>query len=144
MRSPLGREAHENRAEILETLCDLIGCFEEIGGQFPDSRRPDVLRINKSKQMLVVGDAKNSESPNTKATLARLFGYLRWVRAHIARKGRIAVFALCCKRTSDVTAWQNSVMSLASELDLSPSFAQARALTPHDALVCCVFVALEP
>jgi hypothetical protein len=143
MKSLVGRDAHEYRVEVLKVLSDLIGCFEEIGGQFPDSRRPDVLRINKSKHLLVVGDAKNSESPNTAATLARLFGYLRWVRAHIARTGRIAVFALCCKRTSDVTRWQNSVASLASELDLSPSFVQPCALTRYDALLCCVFVDAE-
>src|SRR5437773_213074 len=144
MRFPVGRDAHEYRVEILRVLSDLIGCFEEIGGQFPDSRRPDVLRINKSKQLLVLGEAKNSESPNTAATLARLFGYLRWVRAHISQRGRIAVFALCCKRTSNVTAWQNSVACLASELDLSPSFVQPCALTRHDALLCCVFVAAQP
>jgi hypothetical protein len=139
MRFPVGRDAHEYRVEVLEVLSDLIGCFEEIGGQFPDSRRPDVLRINKSRQLLVVGEAKNSESPNTVATLARLFGYLRWVRAHISRRERIAIFALCCRRTSNITAWQNSVASLAFELGLSPSFVQTRALTPHDALLCCVF-----
>jgi hypothetical protein len=144
MRLPPGREAHEYRVGVLRVLSDLIGCFEEIGGQFPDSRRPDLLRINKSRQLLLIGDAKNSESPNTAATLARLFGYLRWVRAHIERKGRTAIFVLCCKRTSKITAWQNSVVSLASELDLSPSFVQRCAITPHDALLCCVFVAAEP
>src|SRR5438046_10455473 len=120
MRFPAGRDAHDDRVEVLKVLSDLIGCFEEIGGQFPDSRRPDVLRINKSRQLLVIGDAKNSESPNTSATLARLFGYLRWVQAHIARRGRTAIFALCCKRSPSVTAWQYSVTALASELDLTP------------------------
>jgi hypothetical protein len=135
---------HEFRVALLEALSDLIGCFEEIGGQFPDSRRPDVLRVNKFKQLLLVGDAKDSESPRTAATLARLFGYLRWVQAHVARKGRVGIVVLCCKRTSEVNAWKESIVSLASELDLTPSFVQFSTLTRHDALVWCVFAGVEP
>jgi hypothetical protein len=132
-------DAHEFRVGHLQVLSDLIGCHEKIGGQLPDGRRPDVMRIDKRRKLLVVGDAKASESPNNLATLARLLAYLRWIEAHVARKERVGVFALCCRQGARTICWQRSITLIASELDLKPISIRVAALTSSDAVVCCVF-----
>jgi len=133
-----GRALHEFRVMLLKTVSDLLECFEDFGGQLPDSCRPDVLRINRAKEMLLIGDAKNTESPTSSATLARLFGYLRWVKAHV-RRGGMALFVLCYGRNTGPTSWQDSVRALASELELACSFVSCCHMSRDDHLLCCVF-----
>jgi len=136
-----GSNDHGRRVQFLEVLGDLIGCFQLIGGELPDGRRPDVLRIDRTRELLLLADAKSSESPYCTATRARLFRYLQWVRSYVDRPRRIAVFALCCPPLPHMHVWKNVVMTLASDIALYPKFIGSYVFTRDYALICFIFAA---
>jgi hypothetical protein len=109
---------HNSMALFLDALAILVGCRDSIGGVLPDGKRPDVLRIDLDREILFMGDAKNTESTGNKETLVRLLSYLRWLASHIAKSDRIGIFAICFVERADSTKWENAVLMLAREIDL--------------------------
>lgn len=108
---------HNSRALFLDTLALLLGCKGSIGGMLPDGRRPDVLRIDKEHEILFIGDAKNTEAPCFKESQIRLFGYLRWLAAHVTKENRIGLFAICFGEKADSAGWEQTVLMLAREIN---------------------------
>ena len=109
---------HEYRVQFLNTLAMLLGCKETFGTEFPDGKRPDVLRVDSKGGVLFIGDAKNTESPKCQATQARLLEYLSWLSAHVSRDGRVGIFAICFGRDSDTQGWKETICSLAHQVSL--------------------------
>lgn len=116
--SPSGRRRHDERAEFLACLATMLGCWEEVGGELPDGRRPDVLRVDSRRNVLFVGDAKHTEGPSCSATLGRLQEYLRWASVHVRRRDGIAVFAVCFGRSQDETGWVHAGTALGREVGI--------------------------
>jgi|GEM_PF-5470848 len=107
---------HGQRVQFLNSLAVLFGC-QDLLIQFPNGRRPDVLRLNRARGVLFIGDAKHSESPQCRSTQARLQEYLKWLSVHV-RKGGIGVFALCFGRALDAPGWRETVAMLGREIEL--------------------------
>ncbi len=112
---------HEQRVAFLGTLADLMGCNEVFGGEFPDGRRPDVLRTDSRLSVLFVGDAKHTESPGNLETQIRLQTYMRWLAAFVERGAGIGIFALCFGKEAHTYGWQSTISLLAREVGLEPS-----------------------
>ncbi len=113
-----GLKGHNSKALFLDALAVLVGCRDSIGGMLPDGRRPDVLRIDLDREILFVGDAKNTESTGNKETLVRLLSYLRWLAVHVTKRKGIGIFAICFAERADSVKWENTVLMLAHEIDL--------------------------
>lgn len=137
--------AHDSKAHFLDTLAALIGCKEGIGGALPDGRRPDVLRINRRRRILFLGDAKHTESPTDKATQARLLGYLRWLSAHVNTQQGLGIFAICFGREADTYRWIETIYMLGCEADINFTWHGVRQFEPglitvwfvsHTSLLC--------
>ena len=111
---PIGGELtlHERRTRFLEIVADLIGCLEPIGGEFPDGRRPDVLRIHTERGVLFIGDAKHTETPGCHETRVRLAAYLQWLRAHVRRSAGPGIFVLCFGVSGHTPAWIATILEL--------------------------------
>lgn len=111
------QEVHELRVDFLDALAILMGCEDALGAALPDGSRPDVLRVDSTRRVLFVGDAKHSESPGNRETQARLLRYMRWLSSHV-QGGGIGVFAVCFGRDSDTAAWVETLAMLCSEAGL--------------------------
>ena len=109
---------HNSKALFLDALAILVGCRDSLGGVLPDGKRPDVLRIDLDREILFMGDAKNTESPGNKETLVRLSRYLRWLALHVTKKNRIGIFAICFAKRADAIKWENAMLMLAREINL--------------------------
>jgi len=107
--------AHERRTTFLEGLADLLGCTERLDGILPDGRRPDVLALDSRREILFIGEAKDTETPGARATQARLQGYLRWLAGHATRPSGVGVCAVCFGREADGRAWLETLVTLAKE-----------------------------
>ena len=112
---------HNGKVLFLDSLALLLGCKESIGDILPDGRHPDVLRIDRKREILFMGDAKNTEAPSFKETQLRLLGYLRWLASHVTKKNRIGLFAICFGRKADSVGWEQTVLMLAHEIDFACS-----------------------
>lgn len=106
---------HETRVAFLHTLATLAGCHTVYGSALPDGRRPDVLRLNRWRNILFIGDGKDSESPRCNATLARLAGYFLWLRVHVRNRGGAAMFAICFGNRRHREAWLSTLTRLAAD-----------------------------
>lgn len=111
---------HEHRRSVLDNIAVLAGYAESPGQQLPDGVRPDVIRINASRRMMFMGDAKHSETPGCTATEERLLSYFRWARAFVLSGGTL-VFAVCYGRLSDSAGWLRLLCRLCEEVELTPS-----------------------
>ena len=85
---------HEERRRTLDALAILGGCREPLLPFFPDGRRPDVLRFDRARRHLFVGDAKDTETPGCRDTRVRLGLYASWLQANALVAG-IGTLALC-------------------------------------------------
>lgn len=110
--------SHNARVEFLNSLATLMGCTQSLGGQLPDGRRPDVLRIDSERGVLFIGDGKHTETPHCVATQARLLGYLRWLKGHVQRPGSTGIFAICFGNPLDADGWAHTLSTLAHEANL--------------------------
>ena len=108
---------HDARVQLLDSLALLIGCCERIGAEFPDGRRPDVIRKNTERHFLFIGEAKNTETSGCTATWARLQVYVKWLAVH-ALNGGTGMLALCVGRDSPTEGWMKMVTVLSDEADL--------------------------
>jgi hypothetical protein len=97
---------HERLVSFLDDVAVLLGCIQTLNGELPDSTRPDVIRLNTNKQFFFLGDAKNTESPNSPNTQHRLQNYLVWLSSFIeGGENRKAVFAICSNKGEDSGLW---------------------------------------
>jgi len=109
---------HERRVHFLESLAGLLGCTGQVP-YLPDGRRPDVLALDTRRRLLFVGEGKDSETPNCRATQARLQRYLQWVAAHLRHRSASAVCAVCFGREGDARAWLEVLPMLAAEVQVT-------------------------
>lgn len=102
---------HEERRRTLETLAILGGCREPLLPFFPDGRRPDVLRFDRARRHLFVGDAKDTETPGCRETHIRLSGYAAWLRANalVAGTGTLAL----CHPPGSALRWRELLETIA-------------------------------
>jgi hypothetical protein len=107
---------HNGRVFFLDTLACLVGCKESIGGMLPDGKRPDVLRMDSKREVLFIGDAKNTEAPSFKETQVRLLGYLRWLAAYVTKENRVGIFAICFGEETESAGWVQTILMLAHEI----------------------------
>lgn len=110
---------HNCKVEFITTLAELLGCRGQMGNEFPDGRRPDVLRIDLRRCILFVGDAKHTESPGCKATQSRLREYLHWLSVHVSRESRLGIFTICFSKESEIPKWIKTVSLLGAGVDLN-------------------------
>lgn len=108
-------EIHEDRANFLDNLAVLAGCTEKIGHELPDGLRPDVMRIDRSRNTVFIGEAKNTESPGCNATKSRLRHYIRWLAVQTKRRRGMALFGICHARLTDGLGWINTILHLARQ-----------------------------
>lgn len=118
---------HEHRKNVLDSIAVLAGCAESPGYQLLDGVRPDVMRLDTSRRMMFMGDAKHSETPGCAATEGRLLNYFRWLRAFVLSGGTM-VFAVCFGRAHDGAGWLQLLCRLCNEVGLVPSDAACNQL----------------
>lgn len=109
---------HDKRVRFLESLAGLLGCTRHVP-YLPDGRRPDVLAIDARRRLLFVGEGKDSETPNCRATQARLQRYLGWIAAHLRHGSAAAVCAVCFGREGDARTWLDTLTMLAAEVEVT-------------------------
>ena len=131
---------HDRRVCFLESLAGLLGCVGRVP-YLPDGRRPDVLRIDTRRRLLFVGEGKDSETPNCRATQARLQRYLEWVAAHLRDGSAAAVCAVCFGREADARGWLDVLAMLAAEVRVT--FVREGFLRFEPGLLVAYAVALE-
>jgi len=107
--------AHEMKVGLLDTISMLIGCRESIANRLPDGKRPDVMRIDRRRGILFLGDGKNTETPGNLDTQVRLMEYIRWLSAHLGFPKRIGIFTICFGRGSDAVGWVETISMLTNE-----------------------------
>jgi hypothetical protein len=111
--------AHEDRVRFLDSLAVLVGCHESVGQEFPDGRRPDVLRTDSRRGVLFMGDAKCTESPCSRSSQSRLLAYLRWMEIHVGNAGHMGVMAVCSGAGKESSGWGATIQLLACEAGLT-------------------------
>lgn len=111
--APNPSERHERRVEILAGLAQLTGHHADLGA-WPDDTIPDVLRADLSRRRIYVGDAKASEYPGNRDTVARLSGYVAWLAVAV-RAGAMASLMLCAPGQQEAEGWGRVVDLLPGE-----------------------------
>lgn len=127
--------AHEDRVRALETLAVLAGAAipAEIGGECV----PDVARISADGAVLLVADAKATETPGCEATARRLLRYIRAVRPMV-EGGVVVRLAVCHGDPRQQKEWQRRLSLLATSAGLATAERPATATFDADTLVTWV------
>lgn len=105
---------HEERRRTLDALAVLGGCRDSLLPMLPDGRRPDVLRFDRCRRHLFVGDAKDTETPGCRETRRRLSAYASWLRANALVAGS-GTLALCHSADHDRERWLAVLEAIADE-----------------------------
>jgi len=136
VQTPSGKLAkHDSLVVVLDTVAILSGICERLPlRSLPDGARPDVLRLDRLRNILFIGDAKNSETSGDRATQLRLRTYLSWLAAFL-RRGGCGVFGLCFEHATSATGWVDTVLMLTNELSMSPPDFDVRFFPPNVTLV---------
>jgi len=79
----------------------------------PDGSVPDISRWNRKRSILLVGDAKDTETPGNSATQQRLLGYLAWLATYASAPRGIAVLLICIRGRREAASWSEELNSLA-------------------------------
>ena len=112
------RSRHEELVRLLDAMAHLIGCVEGFGGYLPDGRCPDVVRLDRRRNVLFVGDAKDTETPGNTATQCRLLAYVRWTKAFVESRGGIGVLAVCIDDKTESDRWLRLLNTLGHEVGI--------------------------
>lgn len=107
---------HESRVDTLAALADLAGYTVEV--RLDSHLNPDVTRLHRSSARLLVGDAKATESPENRATRARLTGYAE--RCASWRRAGFEVSLAVCHGEDQAGAWQACLGVVSSLARLGP------------------------
>jgi hypothetical protein len=68
---------HDSFVAVLDAVAILSGRCERLPLNFlPDGSRPDVLRLERQRKVLFIGDAKNGETSGNRTTQLRLRTYV--------------------------------------------------------------------
>jgi hypothetical protein len=136
-------QPHDYRTRFLEALATLIGCQESFGRELPDGRRPDVMLMDSTRNVLFFGEAKHSETPGNVTTRARLQRYLHWLSTHVMRRAGVGIFAVCFGQEEDANYWYETVSLLGSEVGIVPDIQKVERFGPGLVLVWFVFLPKE-
>lgn len=120
---------HERRRELLDSLALLAGCSQRVA-TLPDGTVPDVLRWRPSDGLILVGEAKATETAGCASTRGRLRGYLGWA-AHSGRNHG-ALVAVCHDHAGDT--WRTVLAGLCDSSGLPDPTSGCLALGERDAL----------
>src|SRR5688572_22846386 len=93
---------HERRLSFIEALADLLGCTTTV--VLDEDCRPDVVRVDMRRVRLLVGDAKDTETPSCDATRQRFERYAQHASPW-AEAGFAVVFAICHDRRWEAVRW---------------------------------------
>jgi hypothetical protein len=110
---------HNTNATLLGDLAILLGCSVDLGGRFPDGKRPDILRAKLDDGILFLGDAKHTETPGCALTRVRLRGYFRWLAPNCVE--RLAIVALCFTNPRHRVGWMRRLIELGESFELTVS-----------------------
>lgn len=110
---------HEHRRHWLDAIAILEG-FTLGLPVLPDGSIPDVLRVDPRRRWLFVGEAKDTESPGSADTGARLHRYATW----LAPNG--GVFAIC--HGGDIAAWRVAALRAVEKAEGTVSSVHTRCL----------------
>ncbi len=115
-------DEHERLVKFLDTMAVMLGCAQTLNSHFPDTTRPDVIRMSTKLNVLFVGDAKNTESPDSVSTQERLFNYVLWMSLFLSNNNkRKIVFAICHNKRENSHSWLKMLFSLFSRSGIYPS-----------------------
>ncbi len=115
-------DEHERLVKFLDTMAIMLGCAQSLDSHLPDATRPDVIRINTKSDILFIGDAKNTESPNSIFTQERLLNYVTWLSLFLSNSNnRKIVFAICHNKGENAHSWLKMLFSLFSRSGIYPS-----------------------
>lgn len=116
-----GFDEHERLVGFLDTMAVMLGCFQTLNGQLPDSTRPDVLRVNTKSGFLFIGDAKNTEIPSSINTQERLSKYILWILPFVSNdNNRKLMFAICHNKKENIFSWTNMLFKLFCQTGIVP------------------------
>lgn len=115
-------EEHERLVSFLDTMAVMLGCAQTLESQLPDTRRPDVIRFNVKNKILFIGDAKNTELPNSTHTRERLNNYVRWTSSFILTNiiGKQVVFGICHNKSDNAYIWLSLLLDLFTTSNILP------------------------
>ena len=125
---------HDERTALLEAVAVLSGFDLCRIGRLPDGTKPDVLKGFPGSGAVFIGDAKDTERPNNKDTLSRLFNYMAWFKI-ISDRNAGSIFAICFGNENDAPEWAETVRSIAAKAGLKNYNLEFTELGPADFLV---------
>ena len=102
--------AHEQRVRTFETVAVLAGVTVPVA--IGPECLPDLALASADGTVLLVGDAKATETPGCSATARRLTRYLRAVRPLVER-GVVVRLAVCHGDVGRVGGWKDQLENLA-------------------------------
>jgi len=118
--SNVGFEEHERLVGFLDTMAIMLGCIQTLNSQLPDFTRPDVVRLNTQSNLLFIGDAKNTEKPDSSYTQERLYNYILWLPSFLWNNDeRKVVFAICHNKRENIHPWSITLTSLLSRSNIA-------------------------
>jgi hypothetical protein len=121
-------DQHEERVAVLETMALLAGVTQLL--HLPGDGRPDVARISVDGAVVLVADAKDTETPGCSETSRRLRRYARALRDLI--EGAVAVrLAICHGRPAATHEWERTLSCVARDVGLRQSAAGSCAVDGH-------------
>lgn len=100
---------HEDRVRTLETVAALAGIV--VPASIGPECVPDVARVSIDGTVVLVADAKATETPGCTATIGRLRRYVRAVRP-LVEAGVIVRVAVCHGDRGRVDDWQRNLTQL--------------------------------
>lgn len=115
---------HESRVDTLAALADLAGYTVDV--RLDGQLNPDVTRLHRSSPRLLVADAKATESPDARATRARLTGYAE--RCASWRRAGFEVSLAVCHGEDQAGAWQACLGVVASLARVGPCTTTCRPI----------------
>lgn len=93
---------HERRREFLRTIATLAGYTVDCS--LDDECRPDVVRVDMLRARILIGEAKDTETPSCPATRQRLLRYAK-AAASWTEIGFAVKFAICHGRQLESECW---------------------------------------
>lgn len=88
---------HSRLVSVLDSVAVLLGHFEDLRACLPDGSRPDVLRCDRSRRRLFIGEARNTEHWSSAPALHRLDHYLGWATSLVRQKRASVIVAVASR-----------------------------------------------
>lgn len=121
-------DLHQERVAVLETMAVLAGVSQPL--HLPGDGRPDVARISVDGSVVLLADAKDTETPGCSDTSRRLRRYARALRD--LGEGAVAVrLAICHGRPAATRAWERTLSWVVRDVGLRPFTVDSCAVDRH-------------